>query len=74
MLTPSPSIPTVDRFARHTEVTACIAEAEVSTTALAATIRILTQTGFDTSEALRSLWSEMDVLAALREVRRSLRP
>lgn len=73
MSTPSPSMPTGNRFACLQEINACIEEAEVSTTARAATIRILDRTGFDTSEALRSLRSEMDVLAVLRELRRSLK-
>ncbi|KQP89004.1 hypothetical protein ASF60_19880 [Methylobacterium sp. Leaf113] len=59
----------VDRAACLTELSACIAEAEVSSSAQAATVRILARTGYDASEAMQSLWGELDALVALREVR-----
>lgn len=64
-----PTGPRFDRAACLTELSACIAEAEVSSTAQAATVRILARTGYDASEAMQSLWGEMDALTALREVR-----
>jgi len=54
------------------EVSTCIAEAEASTCAQAATITLLTRTGFDTSEVLQGLWTDMDALAVLWDVRRCL--
>ena len=55
------------------ELNACIVEAEISTSAQAVTTMILTATGFDTSEVLQGLWADMDALAMLRNVRRSVR-
>ena len=64
-----PSRPGFDRAACLTELSACIAEAEASSSAQAATVRILSRTGNDASEAIQALWGEMDALTALREVR-----
>ncbi|GJD74688.1 hypothetical protein CFIICLFH_2923 [Methylobacterium goesingense] len=64
-----PSSPEFNRAACLTELSACIAEVEVSSSAQAATVRILARTGYDASEATQSLWGEMDALVALREVR-----
>jgi hypothetical protein len=50
------------------EVGACIAEAEVATSATAATVKLLARTGFDTSEAVQGLWVDMDALTILRNV------
>ena len=44
----------------------CLAEVETSSTTQAATFRILSETGFDASEAAHSLWRKMDALTALR--------
>ena len=54
------------------EVSACIAEAETSTSAQALTVMLLARTGFDASEAVQGLWVDMDALAVLRDVRRCL--
>jgi hypothetical protein len=69
----SPSTLSLDHAAYLAEVDACILEAETSASAQAATIRVLSRTGYDTSEALRALWSETDTLAILRTVRHCLR-
>lgn len=69
----TPTGPRFDRDACLTELSACITEAEVSSSAQAATVRILSRTGYDASEAMPALWGEMDVLVALREVRSFLR-
>ncbi|NEU14256.1 hypothetical protein G3T14_19300 [Methylobacterium sp. BTF04] len=61
-----------DRSSCLTEIGTCIVEAETTTFAQAETIRILSRTGFDTTEALGALWDGMDELAMLREVRRTL--
>mgnify|MGYP003386782479 CR=1 FL=1 len=55
------------------EVSACIAEAEASTSAQAFTLTLLAITGFDTSEAMQGLWDDMDALAVLRDVHHYLR-
>lgn len=54
------------------EVSACIAEAETSTSAQALTVMLLARTGFDASDAVKGLWVDMDALAVLRDVRRCL--
>lgn len=68
-----PSEDAFDRVACLAELSACIAEAEASSSAQAATVRILAQTGYDATEAVQALWSEMDALVALREIRNHLR-
>lgn len=64
--------PLIRRVECLAELSACIIEAETSTSAQAVTVGILAATGFDTSEVLRGLWSDMDALSTLRAVRRSL--
>lgn len=68
-----PSLTSLNHVACLAELSACIAEAEASSAAQAATVMVLSRTGYDASEAMASLWSEMDALSALRSVRAYLR-
>jgi hypothetical protein len=67
-----PSLSSRDRAAFLSELSLCIAEAEVSSAAQAATVTILARTGYDATEAFASLLGEMDALMALRSVRTCL--
>ena len=69
MPTGGPTLPRSDQGAFLGEVTRCIAEAEVSSSAQVAMLMILLRTGFDVSEAADALWTDMDALAALRSLR-----
>ncbi|MGU3360863.1 hypothetical protein ACLBWX_11055 [Methylobacterium sp. M6A4_1b] len=65
--------PGLDRAACLAEIDARIAEAEASSSAKAATVRILARTGYDVTEAMEALWREMDALMTLRLVHDHLR-
>ncbi|KQP41186.1 hypothetical protein ASF49_17555 [Methylobacterium sp. Leaf104] len=65
--------PGLDRAACLAEIGACIAEVEASSSAKAATVRILARTGYDATDAMEALWREMDTLTTLRHVRDHLR-